>query len=131
MLASSRQHIDDVQKALAFFTKYLDWAAKRHDDDKINELEWFYEGFVTAFKNTGWWDHHRKITRHHLAQADGVHDDVNLLDVLEYIADCVMAGLARSGSVYDVKLDDEVLQRAFKNTVKLLKQQVRIAAVVC
>jgi hypothetical protein len=52
---------------------------------------------------------------------------VNLLDVLEYISDCVMAGMARSGSVYDLTMPPELLERAFKNTVDLLKSQVVIS----
>jgi len=40
------------------------------------------------------------------------------------IADCVMAGMARSGSVYQITIPPEVLQRAFDNTVDLLKSQV-------
>jgi hypothetical protein len=40
------------------------------------------------------------------------------------IVDCVMAGMARSGSVYDLKLPPEVLEKAFQNTVELLKSQV-------
>ncbi len=59
-------------------------------------------------------------------KADGVPDDVNLLDVLEHVADCVMAGMARSGSVYELKLSDELLQKAFKNTVKLLCDQTML-----
>lgn len=51
-------------------------------------------------------------------------EDVNLLDVLEYISDCVMAGMARSGSVYDLTMPPELLERAFKNTVELLKKEV-------
>jgi hypothetical protein len=35
-----------------------------------------------------------------------------------------MAGMGRSGSVYELKLPDELLQRAFKNTTDLLKSQV-------
>jgi len=69
-------------------------------------------------------DNHRRIHRHHLNYEDGVPKDVNLLDVLEYVADCVMAGMARSGSVYEVKISDELLQRAFQNTVELLKKNV-------
>jgi hypothetical protein len=98
-------------------------AAGGHDYDKLSLINWFHEDFVTGFKQTGWWDNHRKIHRHHLNMADGVPDDVNLLDVLEHIADCVMAGMARSGSVYELKLPDELLQRAFQNTVELLKAQ--------
>ncbi len=56
--------------------------------------------------------------------ADGVRDDVNLIDVLDFIADCVMAGMARSGSVYPLKLSPELLETAFQNTVEMLKRQV-------
>lgn len=126
LLASSMQHIDDVQYGLDFFMGELMEKAANHDVDKITEIDWFHRDFVTGFKETGWWDNHRKINRHHLEQADGVPDDVNLLDVLEYVADCVMAGMARSGSVRPCVLPDEVLQRALKNTVDLLAGNVKV-----
>lgn len=126
LLASSRQHIGDVVQALAFFCRYLVTAAGEHDYDKLTAIDWFHKDFVTGFKETGWWDNHRKIHRHHLNMADGVPENVNLLDVLEHIADCVMAGMARSGNVYELKLSDELLQKAFKNTVTLLKLEVEV-----
>jgi hypothetical protein len=36
----------------------------------------------------------------------------------------VKAGMARSGSVYDLTMTPELLERAFKNTVELLKGEV-------
>lgn len=126
LLASSRQHIGDVVKALAFFSGKITEAAGEHDYDKLTTIDAFHADFVTGFKQTGWWDNHRKIHRHHLGQPDGVPDDVNLIDVIEYISDCVMAGMARSGSVYEIKLPDEILQRAFKNTTRMLKAQVSV-----
>lgn len=124
LLESSRQHIGDVVKALMFFSGKLGEKAGEHDYDKLTEIDWFLGDFVTGFKETGWWDNHRKIHRHHLAQDDGIPADVNLLDVLEYIADCVMAGMARSGSVYDLVMPAELLERAFRNTVELLRTQI-------
>ncbi len=124
LLASSRQHIGDVVKALGFFISKLVEATGEHDYDKLTEIDWFHSDFKTGFKETGWWDNHRFIHRHHLDKSDGIPENVNLIDVLEHIADCVMAGMARSGDVYDLKLPDELLQRAFKNTVALLKEQV-------
>lgn len=126
LLASSRQHIGDIVKAIAFFQSKLTEAAGCHDYDKLTDIDGFHADFVTGFKKTGWWDNHRKIHRHHINIADGVPDDVNLLDVLEHIADCVMAGMARSGMVYDLKLDGELLQIAFENTVNLLKNEVSV-----
>lgn len=124
LLDSSRKHIADVGKGLAFFGGKIIEAAAVHDYDKLTEIDWFHADFVTGFKQTGWWDNHRKIHRHHLAQADGVPADVNLIDVLEFVADCVMAGMARSGEVYELKLPDELLRAALANTATLLKQQV-------
>jgi len=126
LLASSRTHIADVVKALAFFSGKLTEAAGEHDYDKLTSIDWFHADFITGFKKTGWWDNHRKIHRHHLDKPDGVPENVNLLDVIEHISDCVMAGMARSGSVYELKLSDELLQRAFKNTVEMLKSQVSV-----
>src|SRR5690606_14154208 len=126
LLESSCQHINDVAKALAFFSGKLTEAAGAHDYDKLTKIDWFYSDFITGFEQTGWWDNHRKIHRHHLGQADGIPNDVNIIDVLEFVADCVMAGMARSGNVYKLELPNEVLQKALDNTVKLLKQQIII-----
>jgi hypothetical protein len=124
LFSSSVQHIDDVRSGLDFFSKKLLEAARMHDHDKLSDIDGFHRDFVTGFKLTEWWDNHRKVNRHHLLQEDGVPSDVNLIDVLDLIADCVMAGMARSGSVYALNLNPEVLRKAFDNTVELLKSEV-------
>lgn len=126
LLRSSVQHIRDVAKALGLFEQMLRDAASVHDDDKITGIDWFHRDFVTGFKETGWWDNHRKIWRHHLGQPDGVPANVNLVDVLEYIADCVMAGKARTGTVFPLVMSDDLLRRAFDNTVALLTEAVAV-----
>lgn len=127
LLASSLQHIADVQAGLAFFAGLLVQAAGRHDVDKISDIEGFHRDFVTGFQQTAWWDAHRRLNRHHLLEPDGVPADVNLIDVLDMIADCIMAGMARSGSVYPLAISSDVLMSAFQNTVELLKSQVEVA----
>jgi hypothetical protein len=123
---SSSQHIYDVRHALEFFVESIRASKEVHDFDKITDIDGFHHDFVTGFKETTWWDNHRKVNRHHLLDADGVPADVNLIDVLETIADCVMAGMARSGSVYPLNIKPEVLQAAFDNTVELLKSNVKV-----
>jgi len=127
LLASSHRHIADVRAALAHFRQLLDDAAAVHDYDKISDIDGFHQDFLTGFTRTEWWDRHRRLNRHHLQEADGVRDNVNLIDVLDFIADCVMAGMARSGSVYELKLSPELLERAFQNTVELLKANVEVS----
>lgn len=124
LFKSSEQHIQDVRAALGFFVQMLDAAGENHDPDKLTDIKGFHADFVTGFAQTGWWDRHRKLNRHHLLQSDGIPADVNLIDVLDFIADCVMAGMARSVNVYALNLPPELLERAFQNTVQLLKEQV-------
>jgi hypothetical protein len=130
LLDSSRQHIEDVQQALFFFQSLLARAAQRHDADKITDIDGFYRDFQTKFEQTTWWDAHRKLNRHHLTHPDGTPVDINLIDVLDFIADCVMAGMARSGSVYPLELSPVLLEAAFKNTVEMLKADVRVVDAV-
>jgi hypothetical protein len=124
LLVSSKQHIRDVREAHQFFSRLIAQAMLDHDTDKLTDIDGFHADFVTGFARTAWWDRHRKLNRHHLEQPDGCPVDVNLIDVLDYIADCVMAGMARSGSVYPLKLGPEILQRAFQNTIDLLQREV-------
>jgi len=127
LLGASEMHIDDVHKGLLFFGGQLQGAALIHDADKLSDIDGFHRDFQTGFKETVWWERHRKINRHHLNVEDGVPYDVNLIDVIEHIVDCVMAGMARSGNVYELKLPDEVLRKAFANTVDLLRANVVVA----
>jgi len=123
---SSIQHIFDVVAGMKFFQNMMMRAAFSHDLDKLTEINQFHADFVTKFEQTTWWDNHRKINRHHLNADDGVPEDVNLVDVIEHVVDCVMAGMGRSGSVYPLSLKPEVLERAFQNTVELLKRNVEV-----
>jgi len=124
---SSDMHIYDVQRGLKFWKDLLGDAGKNHDFDKLSELDHFHADFKTGFKETGWYKNHLKQNRHHLKPSDKSEPaDINLVDVLEYITDCVMAGKARSGTVYDLEISSEKLMQAFKNTVSLLKEEVKV-----
>lgn len=124
LLESSVQHIDDVRRGLEFFGAKLDEASRRHDTDKITDIDGFYANFQARFTEREWLDRHYLKNRHHLEEATGLRDDVNLIDVLDYIADNVMAGMGRSGVVRAMKLTPELLELAFLNTVALLKAEV-------
>lgn len=62
--------------------------------------------------------------RHHLN--DSVPEDVNLIDVLEMVIDCTVAGLARSGSVYDITIPEDVLKKAIDNTKQMIIDNVDV-----
>jgi len=126
LILSSLLHIENVGQGVGHLARMLTQAAAKHDYDKISDIDQFHSDFMTGFEERSWWVNHLIRNRHHLQKDDGVRADVNLIDVLEYIVDCVMAGMSRSGSVYDLQLRDEVLQRAFQNTVDLLKRNVEV-----
>ena len=124
LVDSTLQHLCDVSAGLTFFMQMLRESAARHDQDKLTDIDGFHHDFATGFKETTWWDNHRKINRHHLLQDDGIPSDVNLIDVLDMIVDCVMAGMGRSGEVYPLLIKPETLLAAFNNTANLLKAQI-------
>lgn len=121
---SSAHHIIDVMNGLNFFRRKLASAGLGHDKDKISGIDDFYSDFSGGFKSKKWLNNHYHVSRHHLSKDFGVPDDVNLLDVLEMVSDCVMAGLSRDGNVHPVKLSDSILRKALENTVKLLMGEI-------
>lgn len=123
---SSIQHIQDVYQGLNFFKNLISEAQLLHDSDKLSSLDAFHTDFVGGFKSTAWWDNHRRTSRHHLTADDGIPRDVNLVDVIEMIVDCVMAGMGRTGTVFPLEIKPEVLMKAFQNTVELLKNNVEV-----
>lgn len=126
LLQSSQQHIDDVMKGMMFFAGLIGQAAGRHDTDKLTDIDGFYANFQAKFSegHRDWLERHYRLNRHHLDQTGGVPLNVNLVDVLDYITDQVMAGKARSGSVRPINISTDVLHRAFRNTVDMLAENV-------
>ena len=125
LLFNSERHISDVKAAIHWMMWRLLAIAGEHDRTKIDNIDEFFadfsaaqDGDTTDFRTKHWFKDIHLQERHHLESR--VPDDVNLLDVLELIADCVMAGMARSGEVFESNLSPEILERAFKNTFKLL-----------
>ncbi len=124
LLASSNQHINDVRRALDFFMAQVCKAGQEHDPDKLTDIDGFHADFVIGNVQHGeWLKRHYALNRHHLNAPTGIREDVNLIDVLDFVADMVMAGAAR-GSSFPISLPPDLLERAFQNTVALLKAQV-------
>lgn len=121
-------HIDDVKSVMWELAKMVDNAGENHDCTKKSQERMFYRDFINTqengadFVNGEWYQLHIKAERHHLFS--NCPDDVNLVDVLEMIADCTCAGLARSGEIRDLEIDSEILDRAVKNTVELIKSMI-------
>lgn len=121
----TESHISDVTQALNFLADLIKARGPEHDHTKIENMNDFHAALTGGgIKASNWYHKHITEERHHLKAY--VHEDITLVDVIEHVADCTMAGLARSGEVYDVDLPDEVLQLAVKNTVQLLIKNTEV-----
>lgn len=123
-------HMQDVQSVMWELSKMVDRAGDLHDCTKKSQERMFYRDFVNTqengadFVNGEWYQLHVNAERHHLLS--NCPDDVNLIDVLEMVADCTCAGLARSGEIRDLEINSEILDRAVKNTAELIKSMVKV-----
>ena len=125
LTASTNNHINDVANALNFLADLIRARGPQHDHTKIENMNDFCAALNSGkVKESNWYQLHITEERHHLKSR--VPEDVNLIDVMEHVADCCMAGLARSGEIYDLDLPSDLLQLAIKNTVELLKNNTKI-----
>lgn len=125
LLKSTKMHIKDVKQSMDFIAVSLRERAKHHDHTKIENIEAFSDALNSGhIKDTDWYKFHINEERHHLKSH--VPDNVNIIDVIEHICDCTMAGLARSGEIYDTDIDPDVLLLAINNTVKILKEHTEV-----
>ena len=121
-------HIYDVASVMYELSKMVDSAGEHHDCTKKSQERMFYRDFVNTqengddFTKSEWYSLHTKAERHHLLSC--CPEDVNLIDVLEMIADCVCAGMARSGEIRDLEINPDILNRAVQNTAKLIKDMI-------
>ena len=128
LIENTNLHIEDVNNVGTMLVNMFLLQIIKHDHTKLDYIDEFYDNFVRSlngenFKDLDWWQIH-KTERHHLN--DSVPEDVNLLDVLEMVVDCTVAGLARSGDVYPITIPQEVIEKAIENTKNLIINNVEL-----
>ena len=117
-------HISDVDTVMYALSQVLKMMGERHDWTKLEYEDLFYKNFLstmnegTDFVNDKWYQLHIEAERHHPFSL--CHEDINLLDIIETIVDCVCAGKARTGKIRPLEFNDEILRKAVKNTVDLI-----------
>lgn len=123
-------HREDVKDMMDALAEEIRLVGKNHDWTKAKEpyRSNFYRDLCNTiegrieFKDGQWNKDHYALERHHLLER--CPDDVNLIDVLEMICDCVCAGMARSGEVRDLEINEDILVRAVANTVEMCKKTI-------
>lgn len=131
LFAETSSHISDVKNVGNWLAYKLQGQVLDHDYTKIEYIDEFYNDFSKVlksedknFKDMPWFKERHLKERHHLN--DSVPEDVNLIDVLEMVIDCTVAGLARSGDVYDINIPQDVLKKAIDNTKDLIIANTRV-----
>ena len=127
----TEQHKMDVARLMSFIALELNEIGYNHDWTKIQYFDQFAKDTLERqdtpdFKSRDWYKIHTKEERHHLNV--NTPKDVDLLDVLEFICDCVVAGKARTGRVEKkyLELSGDILKKAFWNTVDKLIDEVQV-----
>ena len=132
-LNANRDHVDDVKNMMRELADDISKRGSKHDFTKMfdpkrslfyRELCAKIEGKIDSFVDGEWYPMHCRTERHHLNEY--CPEDVNLIDVLEMISDCVCAGMARSGNVYPIEIPSDILQKAVKNTVQMCIDAVEV-----
>ena len=128
---ANRQHIRDVERVMYCIGQLVTKAGESHDHTKISKEADFYRDFYKVlddpkndFGESDWYQMHIKEERHHILE--NAPDDIDLIDILEHIVDCCCAGKTRSGFISPVVIDNDLLQKAVENTVKLIDNNTRI-----
>ena len=118
-------HIKDVQAVMSRVAAIIESQGKIHDWTKIRFEDEFWKDFWSDdFVNGTWYQRHVHTEKHH--PTSYCHEDVDLIDILEMIIDCVCAGKARSGEVRQLEINDEILKKAIQNTVKLIDNMTEV-----
>lgn len=126
-------HTNDVRNLMEHVSDRVMQRAYCHDDTKVKEpyKSMFYRDLCNTiegnmnFKDGEWCKVHYSMERHHLNEA--CPDDVDFLDVIEMVCDCICAGMARSGEVRPIEISSEILQKALANTTKKLSGMIELA----
>lgn len=128
---ANQMHINDVERTMSEVGWEILRRGEQHDITKTVLEKMFYRDMVDTIENgteftDGQWakiHYFDSCERHHLSR--NVPDDVNIIDVIEMICDCVCAGKARSEKEYvNVEFDAFTLLKAYENTVKLINDTV-------
>ena len=123
-------HKYDVRRVMAGLATKLEVRGAFHDHTKKSHERLFYDNFLdtmnngTDFVSNEWYQLHIKEERHHLLSR--CPEDVDLIDVIEMIVDCVCAGKARAGEVRSIEINDEILRKALDNTVRKVNSMTEL-----
>lgn len=129
---ATKTHQGDVRRVMNYYAELLNKRGKSHDWTKTENFDEEYGFLVTnnirdeEFIESEWWWRHIRLERHHCKEY--AHKDVNLIDILEMIADRVTAEKGRTGIINMEYLDLNpiILIRAYYNTIIMTDEKTEL-----
>lgn len=127
---STNMHQSDVKRVLYYIAERLKKIGDNHDWSKDTLAPLYYNDYIDSKRNNKdihkgeWYKYHYEHERHHLMNS--VPDDVNLLDVIEFITDCCCDGIAEEGKPEKMEISDKLLRKAFENTIEMITRNIHL-----
>lgn len=122
-------HVKNVCNVMDALVEIIQQRAKRHDYTKFTDADNFYRQLCYCINNNhedftslSWYKQHVTKERHHLNA--NCPSDVNLIDVLEMIVDCVVTDIAGTGEVQPISIIPAVIDKAVQNTASLIQGMI-------
>jgi hypothetical protein len=130
--ADTLQHLHDVGLVMASIGMVLIERGYNHDWSKLEFFDDFSKDTLERldtpdFKERDWYHIHTVEERHHINA--NVPTDVDFIDIIEMIVDCIIAGKTRSDDVnkYFLILKDDILDKAYWNTVDKIDESIIVS----
>lgn len=122
LFAANQAHRTAVRRVLNSVKDRLMSKSFTHDADKFTDHDNMYHAIQTG-QSAQWMNEHIANSRHHAIR---LLEDVNLIDILELIADQVVVYSTRGLLNNPILLDPNDLQKAFDNTVKMMYEMIEV-----
>ena len=128
-MKTHRTNVYNVMNEIGWFINETgtlhDWTKESFFEDYYKDIE--ERKTETDWRNREWYKIHTKYERHHINSNTPI--DVNLIDIIEMIVDCIVTGKTTNNGEIDYKyleLDANLLLEAYWNTINLINNNTTI-----
>ena len=126
----TEQHRNDVFRLMSLIALEIMETGNKHDWTKIEYFDEYAKDVKERpenpkFEERDWYKIHTEKERHHLGAK--IPEDIDLIDIIEFISDSIVAGKARTGRVEKkyLELPGDILKKAYWNTINKMIKEIK------
>ena len=130
LYVETQQHRNDVFRLMSLIALEIIETGNKHDWSKIKYFNEYAQDVQERpenpnFEEREWYKIHTTEERHHLGAE--IPEDIDLIDIIEFISDSIVAGKARTGRVEKkyLELPGDILKKAYWNTINKMIKEVK------